>query len=314
MRDYVGTGIAIRRHFSSFCFELVNSHSLSGTVVSTKPEFFMDGVIRINQTSLFYTERHPAADTTIFFFHGNSSSRHTWKKIVENNCLQDYRTVAFDLPAHGESGAMTTPYSLSNIGALMAEAVLKLARGKPLILVGASIGTNIVAEILSHQVQPLGIVLIAPCIVGGHITLDAIAYPGTKVGVCFIDSPEESEIEGMSRQVVNRIDHPMLNEFLHDFKGVKDGFRSGLSRTLTDNEYSDEIELLKKAGIPVSVIAGAAEELIKPDYLDDVGLNLWRNAVCKINNAGHWAHIDAPAYIGSLLNCYIEERLTDTLS
>lgn len=273
----------------------------------------MDGVIRINQTNLCYTERHPTADTTIFFFHGNSSSRHTWKKIVENDCLRDYRTITFDLPAHGESGAMTTSYSLFNLGAIMAEAVSKLARARPMILVGTSIGTNIVAEILNYQVHPLGVVLIGPCIVGGRITLDAIAYPDTKVGVCFIDSPQESEIEAMFRQVVNRIDDSMLSEFLHDFKGVKDGFRSGLSRALTDNEYSDEIDVLKKTGIPISVIAGAAEELIKPDYLDNVGLNLWRNVVYKINNAGHWAHIDAPAYISVLLSRYIEERLTGTL-
>jgi len=274
----------------------------------------MDGSIRINQTTLFYTERNPAAGTTIFFFHGNSSSRHTWKKIVEDNSLRDYRTVAFDLPAHGRSEAMHTSYSLPNIAAIMAEAVSKLADGKPLILVGASIGTNIVAEILNYQVHPLGVVLIGPCIVGGYIMFDAIAYPDTKVGVCFIDDPDESEIEAMFRQVVNRIDDTMLNGFLRDFNRVKDGFRSGLSRTLAENDYSDEIALLKKAGIPISVIAGAAEELIIPDYLDDAGLNLWGNATHKIDHAGHWVHIDAPEYIGGLLYRYIEDRFRDILS
>jgi pimeloyl-ACP methyl ester carboxylesterase len=80
--------------------------------------------ITIDNFQIAYLEVNPEAQNTIFFIHGNSGSSRTWLKQMSDPLLNDFRMVAFDLPADGNSLASIDPdnaYSLSAMG-LIADA------------------------------------------------------------------------------------------------------------------------------------------------------------------------------------------------
>jgi len=71
---------------------------------------------------------------------------------------------------------------------------------------------------------------------------------------------------------------------------------------------SDEIELLKKAGIPVLVVFGQDEKMANPDYLDKLPFETWKNKVFKFPEAGHYVQMDQPGKFNELLFEYVRDR------
>ena len=121
----------------------------------------------VNGVKIFYLEKNSAAPHTLFFIHGNSCTSSFWRKQTESELFSQYRIVAFDLPWHGQSDpADWSECSLTGIAKIMSEAVKNLMDDKSYMLIGVSLGTNIVAEMLYNDLDPVGVVLAGPCIMG----------------------------------------------------------------------------------------------------------------------------------------------------
>ena len=261
---------------------------------------FKQQKIIVGGTDICYVETNKDRGSTVFFLHGNSSCHRTWDAQLASEKLQQYRMIAFDLPAHGASGTMPD-YSLPALGKIMAAAVEQLSNGKPYLLAGVSLSTNIIAEMLSHSVQPEALVLAGPCVIGKQYPFEKIAIPGTAIGGSFADSPSAAEMEAFIR-LINADQSPQLTaQLISAYRSVKDNFRSKLGQSVAAGNYSDELALLEKKHIPVLVVFGAADAAIYPDYLDAVSLPLWNNEIIKIADAGHWAHLDKPKVFNELL-------------
>ena len=79
----------------------------------------------VKNQSISFIEKNATKPKTIFFLHGNSGSALSWSKQLNDPQLSDYRMVAFDLPAHGNSDPFKNEdkYNLLSIAELMAEAI-----------------------------------------------------------------------------------------------------------------------------------------------------------------------------------------------
>jgi pimeloyl-ACP methyl ester carboxylesterase len=271
-------------------------------------ELIKETFIDISGTKLYYAEKNQTANQTIFFLHGNSSSHETWEYQFNSRLLSEYRLVAFDLPAHGFSDN-SDDYSLPGIARIMANAVVKLASNKPYMLVGVSLGTNIISESMAFDLFPNGIVLAGPCIINNEYSADKIMIPDTKIGVGFIDDPPKEDLLALNQLAYNYHDEKKAELFLKNFKSVKDGFRSKVGQTLADGNFNDQIELVKKKKIPLLVIFGKADPAIDPHYLDRANLPLWRDAIIKLEGAGHWVHLDEPEQFCQLLADFARDVL-----
>lgn len=259
---------------------------------------------------LFYAEANAGSATTIFFIHGNSSSHATWRQQLESAALSSFRLIAFDLPAHGRSdpaAGITDNYSLPGIGALMAKAVLQLSEGRPFLLAGSSIGTNIIAEMLAHPPYPAGVLLEGSCILGGAYTPDRIIRPGTCIGLGFVDELTDEDLACLGKLITSSRDEILLDQIANDFRMVKDRFRSRLGNSVAAGVWSDEIALIKERSVPVLGIFAGPDPGIYEDYLDDAGLRLWKGKFIKLAGAGHWAHLDEPERFTSLLRDFAGE-------
>ena len=81
------------------------------------------------------------AGTPVVFFHGLTFDRRSWRPIVER-CGGSVRSIAVDLPAHGESGGAPAP--LEQVAAQVHELLASLAVERP-IVVGHSMMVGLAA-------------------------------------------------------------------------------------------------------------------------------------------------------------------------
>ena len=264
--------------------------------------------IKTLDIQIAYLEQNPLADKTIFFIPGNSISSSTWRKQLKDPLFDSFRLIAFDLPAHGDSGEAADPihtYNLLKLGEIMALSLIQLLNGGPFIIAGVSLGTNIVTEMLGTQIFPEGIILISPSIVGESITIDQFVKPNTHVHVVFTDEPSFSDVEAYARETsfANEED---IQIFLEDYKTVKGAFRSSLGQSIGAQKYSDELKLLQQQDIPLLIVFGEGEKIVDNSYLDNVSLPLWNNKIYSIPAAGHLLQIDQPEKFNQLLKEFVE--------
>lgn len=267
-------------------------------------------LISIQGLSIAYNEINENAPKTIFFIHGNSCSSRIWRKQSESPLLNNYRLVFFDLPAHGNSGSADEPdqvYNFPLLGKIMAAAVLQLAAGKPYIIAAMSMGTNILAEMILHNVDPRGLVLLCPTIAGGEIILGQIAKPGTHVHLIFTDDAEKEDLRNYALEVILSGSAHDLQFFMEDYSAVKKPFRSVLAKSIFNQQYSDEIKILQQKNIPLLMVFGKDEKVVDPDYLDKADLPLWKNTILKIPGASHLVNIDQPEKVNQLIAEFAED-------
>ena len=272
----------------------------------------MEKHLRIKNQTISYVEKNETKSKTIFFIHGNSGSALSWSKQLNDPLLSDYRLVAFDLPAHGNSSPFKneTKYNLLSLAEFMAEALQACLENDEYIIVGFSLGTNIVAEMLKHNIYPKGIVLISPSIVGEGLPLHAIGLPGFSEEVLFNDDCSDAALQSFINLAcfANNNDHYTLLK--EDYKKVKAPFRSMLLKTILDGKLSDEIDLLNSyASVPLLLIFGQEEKIVEPGYLDHTQLPVWNNTIYKIAQASHFVHMDQPEATNQLLAGYCRSYL-----
>lgn len=259
--------------------------------------------VNIDGINLAYLEKNNNHTNIIFFIHGNSTSAKAWNKQLNSKELSKYRLIAFDLPAHGESDPLnkgTPNYSLPDLGKILAKAIQQISGTASYILSGVSLGTNIIAEALTHDLRPAGIVLTGSCVIGGEFTLENIFKRDIDLHAGFSDSVSEKELKEYSKLAFSSTLEKDWLDFASDYYKVKDSFRSKMFATVSAGNYSNEIELLRRPAVPILVIFGADEKVCEPRYLDNAGLKLWSGQSFKIKKAGHFVNTDQPEVFNKL--------------
>jgi pimeloyl-ACP methyl ester carboxylesterase len=94
--------------------------------------------------------------TPIVFLHGLTFDRRTWRPIIERLDSSSLRSIAVDLPAHGESGGV--PARLEEVARQVHELLLSLAVERP-IVVGHSM-SGALAAIYGTAYPARGVVMI----------------------------------------------------------------------------------------------------------------------------------------------------------
>lgn len=265
------------------------------------PNFIMVDGIRI----AYYEQNHQSKHT-IFFIHGNSASSAAWSKQFASALLMHYRLIAFDLPAHGRSSISPDPaddYTLKGLGRIIAKAVQAFSSEENYILCGVSLGTNIIAEMLSCGIKPVGLVLAGSCITGGNYTLDKVFLPGTDSAFFFQDSPPAETVEKGYKAVIPTTGTDELQQIMKDYFSVQTPFRSSLLQSIANSLYSNEPEMIQQSGLPVLLVFGKDEKVVNPDYLNDPPFLLWKNRGIKLPG-GHFIQLDDPDAFNDYLLAY----------
>jgi pimeloyl-ACP methyl ester carboxylesterase len=107
----------------------------------------------------------PADAPTVLLLHGGGQTRHAWGGTAQAMARAGWRSIALDLPGHGESAwSVAGDYRIATLSTAMARLWREL--GTPLAVVGASLGGLIsmatVARSDAPRISALALVDIAP--------------------------------------------------------------------------------------------------------------------------------------------------------
>lgn len=266
----------------------------------------------INKTTLNYNGKSVVAkitgsgDKCIIFLHGSSSSSDNWIFQLDSKHLNEYfKLIAIDLPGHGESewASDTTVYKLSRLGSIIQELLNKL-NIENYILVGISSGTNIIGEIVPPLDGCVGIMLVSPCIVNEAFPAADILTPGDNAHVITADNPTDVELNGFIFQHCKNKD--VAERFIKCYRSTDPKFREALGKGLMEGDLTDELENIKNWDVPVCVVFGKNDTLIKTHYLNSYPA-LWKQKVFLIENAGHVLNEEQPEAFNDLLFSFAEE-------
>lgn len=259
---------------------------------------------------LAYSEKNPGCGNLLFFIHGNSGSKMTWRLQFATDRLRNYHLIAFDLPGCGESyvsGIDGWDFSPINTGKVLGDAIKKLAGNTPFGLIGFSYGSNLVAEVLNYGLAPKAISLIAPCVVGKDFGIENIFIPGEYI--FFQDDVEKGAVMSFFSNTLLSGNNVDIDIYSKDFFAVKSPFRSALIKSVGEGTLSDEIMALKGRDIPIQLIFGAEDKFLNINYLDSLPFSTWQNHIYKIPSAGHYAHADQAETVNKLLRDYFNDFL-----
>lgn len=269
-------------------------------------------IITIGNIRLAYLEKNPSAVNIIFFIHGNSGSSYTWIKQFHSELLNTFRLIAFDLPGCGHSDITNETdwnYSCRSMGKVLAAAVKQLAGNDPYALVGFSLGTNIIGEMLEHPVTPVALTLASSCVASNVTSLDKVFKEGDSI--FFYDNPEYKMVHDFFSTVLSSPTEEDIRNYVRDFYAAKPPFRSALIKSLIIGEMSDEIKVINEQSIPVLVVFGLEDKILHINYLDNQLSNFWKDNVYKLSRSGHFLPSDQPAEFNILLTKYLQERFND---
>lgn len=264
----------------------------------------------IEDQHLAYQEKNEDAGPIIFFIHGNSASSNAWKYQLADERFNCFRLIAFDLPGHGlteEPLHPNTMYALPELGRLLAEAVKLLSDASPYILVGVSLGTNIIGEMIAHNLQPAGVALLSPTIVSSVEDLQDIFTDNPHSAAFFGDKVDEEQAMLLSNECFYNKDKTTLSLFKNDFLNTAPEFRTTLMKTTSEGIISDEIYNIKRLGKPVLIAFGTEDKIARSNYLDQMDFPFWRNQIFKWSEAGHFLQFDVPVLCSKLLAEFAKE-------
>jgi len=257
-------------------------------------------MIDINDISIA-TKSSGLGKDAIIFIHGNSMNSDTWLPQLNNQELNSkYRLIAFDLPGNGQSGWYkndTKGYRPRNM-ALLVETILEKFNVENYLLVGLSYGTNIIGEIYPPLPNCAGILLEGVCIINDLFPASAIITPGPNGHIIVAANPSDEELCGYT--FLNNKNKEVAESFIKSYRTADPAFREEMAKTMMESDFSDELENIKNWNLPVCVVFGKEEKLIKTDYLNEFE-PLWNKKVYHIENASHVVNEEAPEEFNKIL-------------
>lgn len=268
--------------------------------------------IEIRGIKIAFVESNPQSQDVLFFIHGNSGSKSTWLKQLQDERFANYRLIAIDLPAHGDSAGLllSQHYNCIFFAEILSLFIKQKLKDAAFILIGFSLGANIVAELMAFSIFPKGIVLVGSTVIGGNFNVDVALKAGPGSNIFFEEFVPDEELAGLISDLLSLEYEDDKQVAIDDFKRVKHPFRSSLlHNSLHEGKISNEIELLQKQTSSLLIIFGKEEKIANPDYLNDAPFQLWNGSVHQVENCGHTVHVSQPAIFNDLLLQYSNEML-----
>ena len=222
----------------------------------------------------------------LLLIHGNSSCGGVFTRQLQSALADRYRLIAIDLPGHGQSEDATDPvrtYSLPGFADCIIE-LLGILRISEVSILGWSLGGHIAIEMLARFGGIRGLILTgAPPVRRNGMAEGFVASPGRGLpGRRMLD---EAEIDAFARHMFGEPIQPFLREAIRRSDGR---CREQMFAAARMGQGVDQRLTIERSTVPLAVINGSADPLIKLDYLDGIAYRkLWNGRCHRLDGAGH---------------------------
>ncbi|WP_338664108.1 alpha/beta hydrolase [Pararoseomonas sp. SCSIO 73927] len=242
----------------------------------------------------------------LLLIHGNSSCRQVFARQFQSDLAARYRLIAFDLPGHGASDDAPDPfrtYSLPGLADCAVEILERLQISEAVVL-GWSLGGHVAIEMLSRFKGMKGLILTGtPPIRRGGFAEGFVSAPAD--GFAGRRHLSEAEVETFAGLMFGTPVEPFLREAISRADGR---CRQGLFEAARAGLGVDQRLAVEGSALPIAVINGEADPLIRLAYLDGVAYaNLWDGRCHRLDGAGHAAFWHAAGAFNPLLSRFLAE-------
>jgi len=271
--------------------------------------------LKTNAGNIFLQQSGDNKKPAIIFIHGASISSKTWyHQFADEQLLKNFCLYAFDLPGHGQSGKLKNAegYSLKGLGKTVIDIIEQL-QPKEYILATLSMASNIVGECVGDLKNCKGIFMAGATLLGKNFPVTSLLKPYPYIHLLTDASATNDELEGYAHFVMFHPSEKDIQIFSEDYQNTDADFRLTIGKVLAESDYSDEVENIKKSGLPLALLYGKEEAIVQPLYLQNAGFNLWQSKILLSENAGHLVNIDSKATFSEYLYLFAKGVFDDSI-
>jgi len=242
-------------------------------------------------------------NVALVFIHGWCSNRSFWHEQIDT-LSQIYKTIAIDLPGHGESGRNRNKWSISSF-ADDVESVVRHLKLNHFVLIGHSMGGLVSLEVASRlQDKVVGLIAIESI-----SNVDSAVAPETMEP--FYKALEE-DFSGTLRMAMPRMFSPKTSEKLIHWV-TNNSIRADSIMAISiarDASLINEKDLLSSVKIPVRCIYGEYGDLNELHSRVEANSKYADYEAVFIKDVGHFLFLEKPNEVNNQLKMYITEFMT----
>lgn len=242
-------------------------------------------------------------DHTLIFIHGNSQSAQSWEQQFSGTLYEHYNLLAFDLPGHGNSSKAMDPeqvYSMQGFRQVLLDVVRYYNLSK-FVLVGHSLGGHIVLESLPYVAGCMAAVVTGAPPLDKPLDMQAIYLPNTYTGYLFAPEASPEDLKQLMNALMRKSNPDPPAFLLDDYEQTDPQVRVAVGMGAAHGLYDNEVEILAKTPVPVTIVHGEEEQLVNLDYLLQLPLRSGFHQVITIPEAGHMVAYENPVHFNRLL-------------
>ena len=240
----------------------------------------------------------------VIFLHSASFSLEMWKNQLHAPALQQYRLIALDFPGHGKSEHSKEPgkhYTFKGLSNILIGFIQELQL-TDYLLVGLSLGTNIIAEAIPKLRNCKGIVLGGPTMFNNECSPEKIFLPSPYGHITVTPHPPEKDLDNLIGSALGSLSTEYFQYGKKAFLQTDPVYRSILGQVLVNQEWTDQIANLRSAEIPLCIIQGKKENIVKAGYLESIKWSLWGNRIHYLEDAMHFVNWEDRYFNETLTN------------
>jgi len=262
--------------------------------------------LKINKLNVYY-EQKGNGNKTIVFVHGNSLSSNLFNNQFEDeNLLNSFKLIRFDLPGFGNSDHAGDHkiYSFPGFAEIFIELYKQLNISNA-VLVGNSMGGHVILEALENLPGVKGI-FISGTPPFGLPPANDIFLPHPAIPLFFKGKHTDEELDTLCKAMLH--DDKYIDIVKTELEKSDSSFRDAWMPNMQTIFPKDEIEVVKNTDIPIAVVHGASDNLANVEYIKTVPINnLWGNEVYMIPDAGHIPFLEQPETYNQYLLDFCEQ-------
>ncbi len=262
--------------------------------------------IKVNELTLNYVDVNKESENSIIFLHGNSGSIKVWEQMMKNRSLASYRLVAVDLPGCGHSSHSEIP-GVDYTGPGQADIIATFIRNLGIsscILVGNSLGGHISIESIPRLGDLVyGIFIFGTPPLASPASMGDAFFLLPELMVLFMPEADDAALIQFTNKAF--YDREKATIMIEDYKATDPNVRTTLANP--ENKFPDEVNILSEFNKPVALIHSKKDPFINGQYIENLGLNLWKNEIQYIDKAGHYPQIEQADLMADLLSVYAND-------
>lgn len=246
---------------------------------------------------LHYQEYGDTTAPLMVFLHGGGVSGWMWDKQV--HYFTQYHCLVPDLPGHGKSIAI--PFSIKDSAERIITIIEEKSNGKKVILVGFSLGAQIIVQILSSKPDIVDYAIINSALVRPMTYAKKWIQPTIKLSVPLIKKRWFAKLQAKTLYVGE-------DYFEKYYDESSQMTADTLTRVLEENMSFSIPANFKKTTTNILVTVGEQEKSIMKKSANDIVKANQKSKGILIPNMGHGVSMAMPDFFNQMVETWINEE------